>query len=203
MSLKRILIAVAAIVVAAIAFMVMGVIIHNLSQEKARYERNTEALMQGIEQYKVRDSLNAARVQTLELTVRDFERLRSEDAQLIKEMQVKTRNLASVNKTQAETIIRLSAIPRDTVLIRDSIKTPAVAVHCGDYWYDFEGVLARDEFTGKLRNRDSLVLVESVEYKRFLGFLWRTKQIKRKSMDVMSRNPHTTIIGVEYLQIMD
>ena len=172
------------------------------SKAKERYQRNSAALMEDSEQYKVRDSLNAARVQTLELTLRDFQRLRSEDAELIKDLRIKAKDLASINKAQAQTIIRLSAIPRDTIIIRDSISIPAIAVHCGDRWYDFDGVLSKDEFTGTLRNRDSLVMVESVEYKRFLGFLWRTKQVKRKSMDIVSKNPHTLILGIEYLEIV-
>lgn len=199
--MKRILIEVAAFAAILVLCIIGWWQVSVQSKEKERYQRNAETLMQGIERYKLRDSLNAARVQTLELTIRDFERLRSEDVELIKDLRIRTRDLASINKTQSETIIQLSAIPRDTVIIKDSVEIPAVSVHCGDFWYDFDGVLSKDEFAGNLRNRDSLVLVESVEYKRFLGFLWRTKQVKRKSMDVVSRNPHTAIIGVEYLQI--
>ena len=47
-------------------------------------------------------------------------------------MKQRNRDLAAVNKTQSQTIIDLRAVARDTVvLVRDSIITPAVAVHCG------------------------------------------------------------------------
>lgn len=175
--------------------------IENLKQERNRYERNTESLLLDVEQYKTRDSLNAAKVGALELTIQEYERFRAADAQLIKTLQTKNRDLTAITTTQSQTIMELSAVPRDTVIIRDSVAMPAVAVHTGDAWYDFDGLLTDSEFTGTLVNRDSLLVAETVQYKRFLGFLWKTKRIKNKQIDVVSKNPHTTIMGTEYIEI--
>ena len=175
--------------------------IERLTSERDRYKGNTEALMTDVEHFKVRDSLSAARVEALELTVREFERFRSEDAALIRELRQRNRDLASVNTTQAQTIIEMSAVPRDTVIIRDSIPVKAVAVHCGDAWYDFDGLLTEDNFTGRLQNRDSLILAETVKYHRFLGFLWKTRRVDERQSTVVSRNPHTEILGVEHVVI--
>lgn len=175
--------------------------IQRLSEERDRYRGNTETLLGDVEIYKVRDSLSAARVQSLELTVKEFERFRADDARLIKELQSRNRDLAAVNKTQSQTIIELRAAPRDTFIVRDSIPIPAVAVHCGDAWFDFTGVLTRDEFTGKLEHRDSLLLVETVQYKRFLGFLWRTNKVKNRQLDCVSKSPHNSIKGLEHIVI--
>lgn len=177
-------------------------VIQNLRHERDRYQHNTEVLMSDVEFYKVQDSLSAAKVENLELTLKEFQRFRSEDAALIKSLQKKNRDLASVNKTQSETIIALRSIPKDTVIItKDSLIVPAVKVHSGDDWYDFDGLLTKDEFTGTLRNRDSLVVAETVKYKRFLGFLWKIKEVKDRQVDVVSKNPHTNIMGVEYVTI--
>lgn len=175
--------------------------IENLKQERNRYERNTESLLLDVEQYKTRDSLNAAKVGALELTIQEYERFRAADAQLIKTLQTKNRDLTAVTTAQSQTIMELSAVPRDTVIIRDSVAMPAVAVHTGDAWFDFDGLLTDSEFTGTLVNRDSLLVAETVQYKRFLGFLWKTKRIKNKQIDVVSKNPHTTIMGTEYIEI--
>lgn len=175
--------------------------IENLKQERTRYQRNTETLLLDVEQYKTRDSLNAAKVGALELTIQEYERFRAADAQLIKTLQTKNRDLTAVTTAQSQTIMELSAIPRDTVIIRDSVEIPAIAVHTGDAWYDFDGILADQEFTGTLAVRDSLLVAETVQYKRFLGFLWKTKRIKNKQIDVVSKNPHTTIMGTEYIEI--
>jgi hypothetical protein len=134
------------------------------------------------------------------LTVKEFERFRVEDAELIRQLKARNRDLAAVNKTQSQTIIELRAVPRDTVIVRDSVMVQGIAVHCGDAWFDFDGVLTDDEFTGTMVNRDSLLCAETIKYKRFLGFLWRTG-IKDRHLDVISRNPHTTIVGVEHVVI--
>lgn len=175
--------------------------IDNLKQERNRYERNTESLLLDVEQYKTRDSLNAAKVGALELTIEEYERFRAADAKLIKTLQTKNRDLTAITAAQSQTIMELSAVPRDTVIIRDSVAMPAVAVHTGDAWFDFDGLLTDSEFTGTLVNRDSLLVAETVQYKRFLGFLWKTKRIKNKQIDVVSKNPHTTIMGTEYIKI--
>ena len=175
--------------------------IQRLSGERDKYRDNAETLLGDVEFYRVRDSLSAARVFALELTVKEFERFRADDAALIKQLKARNRDLAAVNKTQSETIIELQARPRDTTIIRDSMPIPAVAVHCGDAWFDFDGILTHDEFTGKLEHRDSLYLVETVQYKRFLGFLWRTNKVKNRQLDCVSKSPHNSIKGLEYVVI--
>lgn len=171
--------------------------IKELKKECARNQRNTETLMADVETYRVRDSLSAARVHGLELSIKEFQRFQAEDAALIKELKIKNRDLAAVNKSQSETIIRLRATGRDTIIIRDSVPIPAISVHCGDPWFDFDGMLVDHEFTGNLVNRDSLTLVESVKYKRFL--FWKTRRVKDRALDCISLNPHTTILGIEHI----
>lgn len=199
--MKKALIILAFVLVLALALAVSLSVCQKYKGEAERAKANTEALMTDVERYRVRDSLSAARVEALELTAKEYERFRAEDAALIRELKAKNRDLSAVNKTQAETIIRLRSIPKDTIVIRDSVEIPAIAVSCGDAWYSFKGLLTAGEFTGELQNRDSLILAESVKYKRFLGFLWKTKKIKDRRLDVMSRNPHTTIMGVEHIII--
>lgn len=199
--MKKYLILAAVAIVAALAVIWADWKINRLTAERDRYAGNTAALLSDVERYRVRDSLNAARVQSLELTVKEYERFRADDAVLIKQLKQRNRDLAAVNKTQSQTIIDLRAVPRDTVIIRDSVRVPAVAVHCGDAWFDFDGLLSENEFTGKLEHRDSLLLVESVKYRRFLGFLWKTKKIEDRQLDCVSKSPHNSILGLEYIVI--
>lgn len=173
--------------------------IENLKQERNRYERNTESLLLDVAQYKTRDSLNAAKVGALELTIQEYERFRAADAKLIKTLKTKNRDLTAITAAQSQTIMELSAVPRDTVIIRDSVAMPAVAVHTGDAWYDFSGLLTKDEFTGKMEHRDTLLLVETVQYKRCLFF--KTKKVKNRQLDVVSKSPHNIIVGLEHIVI--
>lgn len=198
--MKKYLFLAAVAIVAALAVIWADRKIERLTAERDRYAGNKAALLSDVKRYRVRDSLNAARVLSLELTVKEYERFRADDAALIKQLKQRNRDLAAVNKTQSQTIIHLRAVPRDTiVLARDSIVAPAVTVHCGDAWYNFDGILTKNEFTGTMEHRDSLLLVESVRYKRFLW--WKTKRIKDRQLDCVTKSPHNTIVGLEHIII--
>lgn len=109
--MKKALIAIVIAIVVATAMAVMWQSIVALRTDRDKYRSNTETLLSDVETYKVRDSLNAARVQSMEFTLKEYERFRSEDAQLIRELKAKNRDLSAVNKTQSQTIIELQAIP--------------------------------------------------------------------------------------------
>lgn len=193
-----------AIVVAAVATIwVQRTKIEKLTDERNRYRGNTETLLQDVETYKTKDSLNAAKVGVLELKLSEFERYRASDAELIKTLQTKNRELERVTTTQMETINELRATVRDSVvyLPGDTVTTVLRCIEYSDKWVDFDGCIKNNTFSGKIITRDSLLITETVQYKRWLGFLWKTKKIKNREIDVISRNPHTKIMGVEYIEI--
>jgi len=175
--------------------------IDGLKQERDKYETNTETLLTDIEHYRVNDSLNVARVGALELTLKEYKRFRADDADVIQSLRSKIKDLQNVTAAQLETIMDLQATPVDTIVIRDSIPVKAQSIKVHDNWFDFYGVYTNDNFVGRLFNRDSLLLTQYIEYKRFLGFLWKTGRIKDKQFDIVSKNPHTKITGFEYIEI--
>ena len=194
-----------AMVVAAVATIwVQRTKIEKLTDERNRYRGNTETLLQDVETYKTKDSLNAAKVGVLELKLSEFERYRASDAELIKTLQTKNRELERVTTTQMETINELRATVRDSVvyLPGDTVTTVLRCVDIVEPYFELHGCATPDgQFTGTHINRDSLLIVETVQYKRWLGFLWKTKKIKNREIDVVSKNPHTKIMGVEYIEI--
>ncbi len=173
--------------------------IERLTDERDRYKENTETLLEQTQTFHVRDSLNAAKVGTLELTIKEFEKFRADDAALVKDLTARNRDLDALSKAQMKTIEQLRCVPRDTVIQVDSIFITAKAVHCGDEWYQFDGLLTDDNFSGTLETRDELVLTETVRYKKFL--FWKTGKVKDREMEAVSRNPHTTITKVEHIII--
>lgn len=193
-----------AMVVAAVATIwVQRTKIEKLTDERNRYRGNTETLLQDVETYKTKDSLNAAKVGVLELKLSEFERYRASDAELIKTLQTKNRELERVTTTQMETINELRATVRDSVvyLPGDTVTTVVRCIEYSDKWVDFDGCIKNNTFSGKIITRDSLLITESVQYKRWLGFLWKTKKIKNRQIDVVSKNPATKILGVEFVTI--
>lgn len=200
-SLKIFLASTVLVVLAGLVISIQYKRIKTVSFERDKYARNTESLLSDVRRYQVRDSLHAANVEALELNLKEFERFRAEDAALIKQLKAKNRDLTAALSTQSQTIIEMSSMAKDTIVIRDTVKLPALALHCGDEWYDFDGVLVGREFSGNVIMRDSLLIAETVQYKRFLGFLWKTKEIKNRTMDVVSKNPHTVIQDCELITI--
>lgn len=193
-----------AMVVAAVATIwVQRTKIEKLTDERNRYRGNTETLLQDVETYKTKDSLNAAKVGALELKLSEFERYRASDAELIKTLQTKNRELERVTTTQMETINELRATVRDSVvyLPGDTVTTVLRCIEYSDKWVDFDGCIKNNTFSGKIITRDSLLITETVQYKRWLGFLWKTKRIKNREFDIVSKNPHTKITGFEVITI--
>jgi hypothetical protein len=177
--------------------------INTLTGERDKYRTNTETLLQEVSRYQTKDSLNAAKVGVLELKLSEFEKYRASDAELIKTLQTKNRDLERVTTTQMETINELRATVRDSVVYLPGDTTTVLrCVDIVEPWFELHGCATPDgQFTGAHINRDSLLIVETVQYKRFWGFLWKTKKIKNREIDVVSKNPATKILGVEFVTI--
>lgn len=199
------------LIIAAIALAVSAVVtiwvqrsrINTLTGERDKYRTNTETLLQEVSRYQTKDSLNAAKVGVLELKLSEFEKYRASDAELIKTLQTKNRDLERVTTTQMETINELRATVRDSVvyLPGDTVTTVLRCIEYSDKWVDFDGCIKNNTFSGKIITRDSLLITETVQYKRWLGFLWKTKRIKNREFDIVSKNPHTKITGFEVITI--
>lgn len=199
------------LIIAAIALAVAAVVtiwvqhsrINQLTGERDKYRTNTETLLQDVRTYQTKDSLNAAKVGNLELKLSEYKKYRADDAALIKSLQTKNRDLQRVTTAQMETLNELRANVRDSIvyLPGDTVTNVLRCIEYSDKWVDFDGCIINNTFSGKIITRDSLLIAETVQYKRFLGFLWKTKKIKNREIDVVSKNPHTKIMGVEYIEI--
>lgn len=202
--MKKYLIWAAIILAVAAALWVQHAKIKRLTDERDKYRSNTEILLQDVKTYQTKDSLNAIKVGNLELSLAEYKKYRADDLALIKTLQAKNRDLERVTTTQMETINELRAIVRDSVvyLPGDTVTTILRCVDIVEPWFELHGCATPDgQFTGTHINRDSLLIVETVQYKRFWGFLWKTKKIKNREIDVVSKNPATKILGVEFVTI--
>lgn len=200
------------LIIAAIALAVAAVVtiwvqrsrINTLTGERDKYRANTETLLQDVSRYQTKDSLNAAKVGALELKLDEFKKYRESDAALIKTLKAKNRDLERITTTQMETINELRGNVRDSVvyLPGDTVTTILRCIDIVQPWFELHGCTTpAGVFTGTHINRDSLLIAETVQYKRFLGFLWKTKKIKNREIDVVSKNPATRILGVEFVTI--
>lgn len=210
--MKKIIIKIAIIAVVILALVLAFHKIHKLKEENARLLSNQEILltqkqtiMAESQAYKVSDSLNAAKVSELQFTLKEYKKHRAQDLQLIEQLKIKKSDLQKVIDSQTETINSLSAKLNDSIRI-DTITNIADTLKCFDYkskWTDVSGCidLKCDSVNLQIKNRESLKIVETVVYKRFLGFLWKTNKVKDRQVDVVSENPNTTITNLDYVSI--
>ena len=201
--MKKYIILAAIIMAVAAAFWVQQSRIKRLTSERDKYRNNTETLLQDVRTYQTKDSLNAAKVGNLELKLSEYKKYRANDEALIKSLQTKNRDLQRVTTAQMETINELRATVRDSIvyLPGDTVTTVLRCIEYSDKWVDFDGCIINNTFSGKIITRDSLLIAEKVQYKRWLGFLWKTNKVKNREIDVVSKNPATTILGVEFVTI--
>ena len=178
--------------------------IKSLTADRDKYQSNRETLLQDVRMYQTKNILNAAKVGNLTLKVSAYEKYRADDAALIKTLQTKNRDLQRVTTAQLETINQLRGTVRDSIvyLPGDTVTTVLRCVDIVEPWFELHGCTYPDNtFTGTHINRESLLIAETVQYKRFLGFLWKNNKVKNREIDVVSKNPATTILGVEFVTI--
>lgn len=177
--------------------------IKRLTDERDKYRSNTEILLQDVKTYQTKDSLNAIKVGNLELSLAEYKKYRADDLALIKTLRAKNRDLERVTTTQMETINELRATVRDSIvyLPGDTVTTVLRCIEYSDKWVDLDGCIINNTFSGKIITQDSLLITESVQYKRWLGFLWKTKRIKNREFDIVSKNPNSKITGFEVITI--
>jgi hypothetical protein len=201
--MKKYLILAAIILAVAAALWVQQSRIKRLTDERDKYRSNTETLLQDVRTYQTKDSLNAAKVGNLELKLSEYKKYRADDAALIKSLQTKNRDLQRVTTAQMKTINELRANVRDSIvyLPGDTVTTVLRCIEYSDKWVDLDGCIINNTFSGKIITRDSLLITESVQYKRWLGFLWKTKRIKNREFDIVSKNPNSKITGFEVITI--
>ena len=210
--MKKLIIKIA--IIAAVLLVIAGAFhkISNLKEENARLKSNQEILltenqiiMAESQKYRVSDSLSAARVSELEFTLKEYKHYRSNDLKLIEQLKAGKSDLQKIITSQSETIHTLSAKLNDSIRV-DTTTNLVDTLKCFDYkskWTDVKGCidLKKDTVNLQINNREALKVVETVTYKRFLGFLWKTSKVKSRQVDIVSENPNTEIMNCEYISI--
>lgn len=217
---KYLIIAIAILAVAG----VVGFQQCSLAKLKAKNESLTQtkgALLDSVRHYQTKDGLNAAQMAAIRLTVDELKRYRADDLKLIESLKTKGRDVERVvtvnthTRDTLYTVLKEKEIYRDTIhnneIFRDTIYNNVVryepvpikvkAIDIEKPWYSLHGYIDGDTLVGDLQTRSSLKIVETVKYKRFLGFLWKTNKVKDRKIDVTSLNPNETIENVEYIVV--
>ena len=167
--------------------------------ERQRFEGNQSVLMDSVRHYKVRDSLNAASVQALNLTVSEYKRYRTEDAALIRDMGIKLKRALSAAKVETSTDVTIHAPIQDSLIQSDNPELPSDTVqtfHWSDPWVSVAGTIRKDSVSCSVHSEDTLAIVAHRVPRKFLFIRWGTKAVR---LEIVSRNPHTKIQAAEYV----
>lgn len=171
--------------------------IGQLRNENKLLHNNQEVFLDSIQKYKIADSLSVAKVNALTLTNRELKQHITDDAKLIKKLKVDKPE--TIIKTETKTEYKIKTEIKDSIIYKDTLK----AFKHHTKWIDVIGLLNKDSVDLQIKNREELLLVESLQKKKFLGIklpIWLFGY-KAKSLDVTSKNPNTEITNIEYIQI--
>lgn len=161
-----------------------------------RETRNVEALAASVDTFRLRDSLAAVRVQDLELTRRELERLRSEDAVTIADMGVELRRLRSM--TKVTTTATITGDAPTTITTDTATLAPVYTAHAADRWHTLDVEAREDTTRYTFTLRDSVVVLLHRTPHRFLWWRWGTKRL---TTSVASLCPYVTRVGAETIDI--
>jgi len=175
--------------------------INSLRSKNESLAVTKQTLMDSVVHYRTKDGLNAAQVAELRLSLDEMKKYRAEDVKLIQSLKTGHRDVERFTTVQTVTHDTIYSVLRDSVIIRETEPLKVRAIDIDKRWYSLHGWIDGDTINGTLTTRSALKIVETVKYKRFLGFLWKTNKIKNRKVDVTSLNPNEVIESVEYIVI--
>ncbi len=158
---------------------------------------NQEALMDSSKKFKISDSLNAIKTANLQLSLSQYKKYHSNDANLIN--QLKGEKPEVIIKPEVRTEYKIKTVIKDSVIYKDTLKSFCY----NDKWYNVNGILSKDSVDLSVKSYDELLIVESLQKKKFLFFKLPISIFgyKRKVVNVISKNPNSTIVSSEYISI--
>ena len=166
-------------------------------------QTNVDALIEGVEQYKVKDSLKAATIANLELSLSQYKKYREEDDKLIQSLKIDNKRLQEVIKTKTKSHYEQTALLRDSIIMLSGTDSAQIPVYIktaeyADQWHTLNISIHEDSLNYKLSTTESLLITNHVVPKRFLFIKYGCKEVRT---DIVSRNPYVEDIQVESITI--
>ncbi len=168
-----------------------------LTDERDRYKQNNTALLTDMKRMQIDSARMAVDTKALRLTIDEYEEYRAKDAEVIKQLGFKIKNLQAVAKHQLEVQAPINAVIRDTVTIRDTIPLIRPKVEMITPHIQLTGMIEDNHLKGSLKVPVTLNQAVWVEYKG----CWFWKRVKAIHQTISSDNPYVEIKYSEYIQI--
>lgn len=166
-----------------------------IKKQRANIERldgNVTALTTDINHFKVNDSLNAATIQSLNITVSEFKDMNVEAKKTIDALNIKYKRLLKVNQTitqENQDLLLNKTI--DTLILKDTIVKTVSASYRSPY-LDLDIYDLGNQYQVKYESRDTIDQILENIPKKFLFIRYGTKGFKTT---YVNRNPNAKIVG--------
>ena len=166
-----------------------------IKKQKANIERldgNVTALTTDINHFKVNDSLNAATIQSLNITVSEFKDMNVEAKKTIDALNIKYKRLLKVNQTitqENQDLLLNKTI--DTLILKDTIVKTVSASYRSPY-LDLDIYDLGNQYQVRYESRDTIDQILENIPKKFLFIRYGTKGFKTT---YVNRNPSAKIVG--------
>lgn len=169
-----------------------------LTEERNRYRSNSTALLSETRRLRIDSTTMAIDVQGLHLTVDEYKRFRAKDAETIKRLGVKVKNLESVARHEIEVKTPIDTEVKDTLVVRDTLPAILPYIEVNTPYIRFSGLIENHRLKGQIHVPITLHQTVWIEYKRFWIFWKKPKAIHQT---IYSDNPHVNLTYSEYIQI--
>jgi hypothetical protein len=191
-----------------LVILLIGLIASNksLRSNNKRLEQNQQTLMSQTKKYKLNDSLSTAKVNVLNMKLSEIKT----NNQVTSDIKISGTNKKDVdNYSSTETEQNYNVKPQQVQnkYIHDTLTQYIDTCKSFIYkskWFDASGLIcSKLESSISVTTRDSLVAIKATEPKKFIGlrlpkWLFGTKL---SSFQIYSKNPHETILNVQYIEI--
>ena len=168
-----------------------------LTEERDRFRMNSTALLSDVKRMRTDSATMALDAKALRLTIDEYEEFRAEDAETIRRLGVKIRNLEAAARHEVEVKAPIDAAVRDTLIVRDTVPLLRQKVEMVTPHIHFSGLIEENRLKGDIKIPVTLNQAVWVEYKGW----WFWKRVKAIRKTISSNNPYVEIRYSEYIKI--
>ncbi|NDW10990.1 DUF6549 family protein [Dysgonomonas sp. 520] len=170
-----------------------------LKEDRDKYQSNTTALLSDVKRMQVDSTTTAVDVKQLRLTLDEYKQYRAEDAEKIKKLGVKLKDLQAVAKHTVEVNAPIQTGLKDSVIIRDTVIVPVKTLAVKTPHIRINGIIENDSLHGNIHLPVNLHQVVWVEPKH--KFLWWRWGVKAVHQTISSDNPYVEIKYSEMIKL--
>lgn len=168
-----------------------------LTEERDRFRMNNTALLSDVKRMRIDSATMAVDAKALKLTIDEYKEFRAEDAETIRRLGVKIRNLEAAARHEVEVKAPIDAAIRDTLIIRDTVPLLRQKVEMITPHIQLTGLIENKRLKGDIKVPVTLNQAIWVEYKGW----WFWKRAKAVHQLISSDNPYVEIKYSEYIRI--